>query len=175
MTTLTATTGNGVGTLVPDTGEFIRRMKNPLAFRYFLLRKVPLALIAGVKLKYLDPQKCEATVPYRWITTNPFKSTYFAALAMAAELSTGTLALLSVYKRNPSVAVIIVGMEAEFVKKATNCTTFTCEEGDKLMAAVGRAQQTGEPVTARVLTVGRSEEGKETARFYFTWSFKRRG
>jgi len=175
MTTLTATTENGVAALTPDHKEFIRKMMNPWMYRFFLLQKVPLGLIAGMKLKYIDAHKCQATIPYRWITTNPFKSAYFAALAMAAELSNGSLALLATYKRNPSVAVIIVGMEAQFIKKATTLTTFTCEEGDKLFAAVDKAQKTGEPVTQKISTVGRAEDGTEVARFTFTWSFKKRG
>ncbi len=175
MTILSATAENGVATLTPDHRDFIRKMTNPWMYRFFLLQKVPLGLIAGMKLKYIDANKCQATIPYRWITTNPFKSAYFAALAMAAELSNGSLALLATYKRNPSVAVIIVGMEAQFIKKATTLTTFTCEEGGKLFAAVDKAQQTGEPVTQKISTIGRAEDGTEVARFTFTWSFKRRG
>ncbi len=175
MTTLTATAENGVATVTPEHQEFIAKMMNPWMFRYFLFRKVPLGLIAGMKLKYLDQHKCQATIPYRWITTNPFKSAYFAALAMAAELSNGSLALLAVFKCNPSVAVIIVGMEAQFIKKATTLTTFTCEEGDKLFAAVERAQKMGEAITQKISTIGRAEDGTEVARFTFTWSFKRRG
>lgn len=177
MTTITAKAEEKISpaTTSPDLTGFISKMMNPWMFRFFLLQKVPLGLIAGMKLKYLDIHKCQATIPYRWITTNPFRSAYFAALAMAAELSNGSLALLATYKRNPSVAVIIVGMEAQFIKKATNLTTFTCEEGDKLFAAADRAQKTGEPVTQKVETIGRAEDGSEVARFAFTWSFKRRG
>jgi len=158
-----------------DHKDFIAKMMNPWLFRFFLLQKVPLGLIAGMRLKYLDGHKCQATIPYRWITTNPFKSAYFAALAMAAELSNGSLALLAAYKRSPSVAVIIVGMEAQFIKKATSLTTFTCEDGDKLFAAADKAQQTGEAVMQEALAIGRAEDGTEVARFKFMWSFKRRG
>lgn len=175
MTTATAATEKAPFYLTDEHKDFIAKMMNPWMFRYFLLRKVPLGLIAGMRLKYLDMHRCEATIPYRWITTNPFKSAYFAALAMAAELSNGSMALLAVYKRKPTVAVIIVGMEAEFIKKATSLTTFTCEDGDKLLAAVERAQQTGEAVTQKVQTIGRAEDGSEVAKFTFTWSFKRRG
>src|SRR6187200_806720 len=83
--------------LTDEHRDFIAQMMSPWKYKLFLLQKVPLGLIAGMKLKYLDMHRCEATVPYRWITTNPFKSAYFAALAMAAELSNGSLALLAVY------------------------------------------------------------------------------
>ncbi|GIV32726.1 MAG: thioesterase [Chitinophagales bacterium] len=161
--------------MTPEHRHFIAQMMNPWKFRLYLLMKVPLGLIAGMRLKSLDLNRCEATIRYRWINTNPFKSMYFAALAMAAELSNGSLALLATYNRNPSVAVIIVAMEAQFLKKATGLITFTCEEGASLFAAADRAQQTGEPVTQKVQAIGRAEDGTEVARFAFTWSFKRRG
>ena len=172
MTTITAPLQKTK--LSSEHQDFITQMMNPVKFRLFLLQKVPLGLIAGMKLKHLDAQKCQATIPYRWITTNPFKSAYFAALAMAAELSTGSLALLSVYKTKPSVAVIIVGMQAEFLKKATGLTTFTCTQGEKLFAAVERAAKSGEPVAETVETIGTAEDGTVVAKFKFTWSFKRR-
>ena len=161
--------------LSQDHQKFISRIINPVTFRLFMLFKLPLGLLSGMKVKYLDGTKCVTTVPYGWMTRNPFKSTYFAALSMAAELSNGAMALMAVYKRNPTVAVIIVGMESQFIKMAKDATTFTCDEGYKLFDAVEQTQKTGESVTATLSTVGRSEDGTEVARFKFTWSFKRRG
>lgn len=151
-----------------------RKMLNPLLMRGFFLAKVPLALFAGVRLRELDAERAVATVPYGWRSTNPFRSTYFAALSMAAELSTGALAALATDLAPKSVALLIVGMTARFEKKATGLTTFTCGEGLKLAAAVGRAVETGEPATAEVETVGTAPDGTVVARFTFTWSFKAR-
>lgn len=162
-------------TLSEDHQKFIKKIVNPFTFRLYMLFKLPLGLLSGMKIKYLDATKCITTVPYGWMTRNPFKSTYFAALSMAAEASNGSMALMAVYKRNPSVAVIIVGMESEFIKMAKDTTTFTCEDGYKLFDAVEETLKTGEPATATLTTVGRSEDGTEVARFRFTWSFKRRG
>lgn len=175
MTTLTTPAEKTSMTLTDAHRGFIAQMLNPWKFRYFLLLKVPLGLIAGMKLKSLDLNKCEATIRYRWINTNPFKSMYFAALAMAAELSNGSLALLAVYKRTPSVAVIITGMDAQFIKKATGNITFTCEEGHLLFEAADRAAKTGEALVQKITTTGRAEDGTEVAKFSFYWSFKRRG
>ncbi len=175
MTITTAPAEKKSLTMTDAHRDFIGQMLNPWKFRFFLLWKVPLGLIAGMKLKSLDLNRCEATIRYRWINTNPFKSMYFAALAMAAELSNGSLALLAVYKRNPTVAVIITGTEAQFIKKATGNITFTCEEGALLFAAADRAAETGEAVVQKINTIGRSEDGSEVAKFSFYWSFKRRG
>jgi len=155
-----------------------RKMLSPWLMRFYFLSKLPLALMAGVKLRELDAEHAVATVPYGWRSTNPFRSTYFAALAMAAELSTGALAMVAVDlagKTAPKpVAMLIVNMTASFEKKATALAAFTCADGAKLAAAVARAVETGEPATAEAETVGRMADGTVVARFTFTWSFKAR-
>lgn len=159
------------------TGAFAKRrrqMLNPFLMKLFYLAKLPLGFMAGLRLRELDERRAVVTIPYGWRTTNPFRSTYFAALSMAAELSTGVLAGLAADLAPRPVAFLIVGMTARFEKKATATTTFVCEQGDQLAAAVARAVETGEPATAEVETVGRSPEGTVVARFTFTWSFKAR-
>lgn len=159
----------------PTTGsieKLRRRMLNPFLMRGFFLTKLPLALVAGLRLRELTEERCVATVPYGWRSTNPFRSTYFAALSMAAELSTGALAMAAVESAPRPVAMLITGLTAGFEKKATGLTTFTCTDGPRLFAAVAQTIATGEPVAVEVPTVGTSPEGVVVARFTFTWSFK---
>jgi hypothetical protein len=151
-----------------------QRMLSPFWIRLFFLAKLPLALVAGLRLHELTDERCSASVPYGWRSTNPFRSTYFAALAMAAELSTGALALRAVESAPGSVALLITGMTASFEKKATARTTFTCTDGPRLAEAVARAAGTGEPVEVTTETVGTMADGTVVARFTFTWSFKAR-
>ena len=122
----------------------------------------------------LDENQCSTSVGYKYLNKNPFQSTYFAVLNMAAELSTGALALLATKGREPSVAVIIVSMKADFQKKATDKTTFTCSDGEILFQAVDKAIETNEPQTATVATVGKNENGGIISSCEFTWSFKQR-
>lgn len=152
--------------------EMARKLVNPWLLKGFFLSKLPLALVAGLRVKSLTPERCEVTVRYGWRTTNPFKSTYFAALAMAAELSTGALAMMAVRLEQEPVALLIVNLEAVFEKKATGVTTFTCEGGPELFAAVAKTIETREAVTATVPTIGRAADGTVVARFALTWSFK---
>ena len=147
---------------------------NPFLRRLFFLRRLPLALFAGVRLHALDARACTTSVPYGWRSTNPFRSTYFAALAMAAELSTGAIGMLAVQQAPEPIALLIVGMTAGFEKKATALATFTCEDGERAFAAVASTLATGEPATADMTTVGRLPDGTVVARFTFRWSFKRR-
>lgn len=153
---------------------FCKKMLNPLKFRLFTLVKVPAGFIAGMKLLALNSEVCQTSIPFKFLNKNPFKSIYFAVQSMAAELSTAALALLAIQGVKPSMAFIIVNLEAEFVKKATGKTYFTCENGKEIFEAVQTAINTGESTTVKAKTVGRMKDGTVVSTFYFTWSFKQR-
>lgn len=157
-----------------SASKLAARMRNPWLLRGFMLAKLPLALFAGLRVRELNEDRCVVSVPYGWRSTNPFRSTYFAALSMAAEMSTGAPAMMAVEMAPQPVAMLIVGLEASFEKKATSTTAFVCEDGQKAFAAVAETVRTGEPVTVRMETVGRMPDNTLVARFVFTWSFKRR-
>ena len=67
----------------PGARKLRSRMTNPLLLKGFMLAKLPLALFAGLRVRELSDHRCVVTVPYGWRSTNPFRSTYFAALSMA--------------------------------------------------------------------------------------------
>jgi len=151
---------------------FARQMTSPLKFRMFLLSKLPSAYFSGVRVESLDENKCEVTVPFKWFSQNPFRSTYFACLSMAAEMSTGALALGHLYKRNPPVNMLVVKTEGDYYKKAVDRTTFVCEAGEEINRMIGEAIATGEPRTVRAKSIGKNKAGELVAEFYITWSFK---
>lgn len=157
-----------------DTAAFISIIKHPLKFRLFLLSKLPSAYFAGVRVKEIDETTCVTTVPYKWFSKNPFRSTYFACLAMAAEMSTGALALAHLYKRKPAVSLLVVKVEGEYFKKATGKTTFTCSDGGLLKQTIEDAIQSGESKTIRARSVGTNKDNEVVAEFYISWSFKTR-
>ncbi|HYJ37718.1 MAG TPA: DUF4442 domain-containing protein, partial [Chitinophagaceae bacterium] len=95
----------------------------------FLFSRLPAALYSGLRVKYIDEEKCEVSVPYKWFTKNPFRSTYFACLSMAAEMSTGILAMANVYGRKPPVSMLVLKVHGDYIKKATGKTTFNCNQG----------------------------------------------
>ena len=156
------------------TAEFIQFSRHPLKFRLFLLQKLPSAFFSGVHIAEIDEAKCTVSVPFRWFTRNPFRSTYFACLSMAAEMSTGALAMAHVHKREPSVSMLVVKTEAFFYKKAINNTSFICEEGIKMKDAIEHAIQSGQGESVTVKTTGWSESHERIAEFMITWSFKAR-
>lgn len=152
--------------------NFIRLVTNPVLFRLYLLARLPSAYFAGLRIPCIDTDSCTVTVPYKWFTRNPFRSTYFACLAMAAEMSTGALVMNLVYKRSPPVSMLVVGTEATFHKKATGLTRFTCADGPAIRSAVQAATTTGEGQTIRTRSTGKNANGDLVAEFYITWSFK---
>jgi hypothetical protein len=155
-----------------NTSAFIKLLKHPEKFRVFLLSKLPAAYFAGVRIKEIDENHCRVTVPYKWFTQNPFRSTYFACLSMAAEMSTGALCMAHLYKINPPVSMLVVKIESEYFKKAVSRTSFICEDGLLIKETIGQAIQTAEAKTVRAKSIGRNNNGEVVAEFYITWSFK---
>jgi len=147
-------------------------MKHPVKFRMFLFSKLPSAYFAGVRIKSFDENRCEVTVPYKWFSQNPFRSTYFACLSMAAEMSTGALSMAHLYKKKPPVSMLVIKMDGEYFKKATGITTFTCEDGILIKQAIEDAVSTGEAKTITAKSTGRNNTGEVVAEFKITWSFK---
>lgn len=151
---------------------FLQLVHHPIKFKLFLLTKLPSAFFSGVRVKGMNEEMAEVTVPYKWFSQNPFKSTYFACLAMAAELSTGLLAMMNTYKRQPAISMLVVSMEANYFKKATGLTTFICEDGKLIADTVNEAVATGEGRIVKVKSTGKNSVGEVVAEFYITWSFK---
>ncbi|QHL89474.1 DUF4442 domain-containing protein [Nibribacter ruber] len=139
-----------------------------------MLKSLPMAYLAGCRIQKLTEQEAQVSLKYGYLTKNPFKSIYFACLAMAAEMSSGVLSMMYLYKANPSVSMLVVNMEAEFSKKAMGTITFTCADGDAIAAAVKETQTTGQGSSLQTLSIGHDEQGDEVARFRITWSYKAR-
>ena len=157
----------------PNTAEqFFALIRNPFKLRLFLLRSLPAAYFAGLRVASASEALCTVSVPYKWFTQNPFRSTYFACLAMAAELSTGVLVMAQVWRRKPKVSMLVTGTEARFYKKATGITLFTCTQGSAIRAAVEKANDTGAAQIVKVYSEGRNKDGEVVAAFWFEWSFK---
>jgi hypothetical protein len=156
----------------PGTARFIKLMKHPLKTRMFLLFRLPSAFFAGVRIREVDEKRCVVTVPYKWFSQNPFRSTYFACLSMAAELSTGALVMAHLYERKPQVSMLVLKVDSEYFKKATGRTRFTCEEGRLIEEMVEECIATGEARTVRAKSTGRNNNGEVVAEAFITWSLK---
>ena len=147
-------------------------LRNPFKFRLFLLKRLPMAFIAGLKLAEISEDKSVVTVRYKYLTQNPFKSLYFACLAMAGELASGVLSLSHVYAAGVPVSMLVTKMEADFTKKAVGKISFTCIDGNAIKKAIEESKATGEGRTIVATSVGMDEKGDQVAVFRITWSYK---
>ena len=141
-------------------------------FLFFSIWKLPMVLIAGIRVKKLTKSQAIVTVPYSYINRNPFNSMYFAVEAMAAELSTGSLVLLHAEDKN--ISTLVLSLEAKYYKKATTKITFFCNEGDKVLDSINEASQTGLSTTCILNSKGYDLSNNCVAEFTITWSLKKR-
>lgn len=149
---------------------YIEKFNQPNTVRWFFLRHIPSLLWWGVKVDEISGTGAQVSIPFSWRTQNPFRSTYFAAQAGAAELSTGLLALLATQDEQRKFSTLITRQEGDFLKKATKRVVFHCDQGEEMRAAAARAVATGEAQTVDAVSRGIQEDGVEVSRFMFRWS-----
>ncbi len=159
----------------PRAERVRRRVLNGLLFKLYLWARLPLGACAGLRLLSLDERQCVVRLPGGWRTTNPFRSTYFAAQAMAAEMSTGAPASVLVEGAEASLAMLVREVHAIFTKKATGATFFTFSDVAGMAAAIARAVASGESQEFVAASTGRLADGTVVAEFELHWSFKKRG
>jgi len=147
-------------------------MLNPIFFKLFLILKLPLAFLAGVKLKSLTDTHSTIQLKYNYLNKNPFKSIYFAALSMAGELASGILAASFIYKNIPKISMLVVGLKIEFSKKAVGLINFSCNQGKEIQDCINKSLATKEGQTIEIITTATDQKGDVVAIFNIKWSFK---
>jgi acyl-coenzyme A thioesterase PaaI-like protein len=157
---------------ISPADQFRKLAASPNKLRLFMLAKLPMAYLAGLRVHHISEERAEVTIPYKYLNKNPFNSIYFASLSMAAELSTGLLCMAQTYKSDPAVSMLVVHMEGDFMKKAVGRITFACSDGMAIKAAADQTKATGEGVTVIATSTGTDEAGDQVAEFRFTWSLK---
>ena len=151
-----------------------RQVLSRVATTLWMWKTLPLAAFAGLRVVRLDEVGCSVRLPGGWRTQNPFRSTYFAAQAMAAEMSTGAPALVLLADAPASVAMLVVGLRATYSKKIVGPSIFAFDDLPGMRAAIESASSSDEPQVFLARSVGRDRSGDVAAEFEITWSFKRR-
>lgn len=153
--------------------KFRKKIQSKFNFFAFSFSKLPSLAWWGVKLKNMDDQKCEVTIPFSWRTQNPFKSIYFAAQAGAAELSTGLLCMQALSGRG-KWSMYVIGFEAEYGVTAKTKVTFTCTDGELLNDLLDKIEATGTPDQIVMVSTGVNTTGQMVSKFRIKWSFKKK-
>ena len=155
-----------------ENSKFQKFIKNNFLFRLYLLKVLPMAFLAGIRVKEFSIEKAVLTIKFSWLTQNPFRSIYFACLVMAAEISTGLLVMNGIYKSSPPISMLVIKNQSFFLKKAVGKISFTCADGKQISEAIQKAKQTEEGIVIDVKSIGIDEAGETVAEFIFTWSLK---
>lgn len=151
---------------------FMSKSLSPFLFRLMLLRVLPLGFIAGLRLLRCDQHDCRIGIRYGYLTQNPFRSIYFAAMAMAAEMSTGLPALLYFRIQKRNVSMLVTDFQAQYYKKAVGRIVFRFAEVPAMQAAIDTAGPEGRVFEA--VSRGYNAANECVAEMRVSWSFKQR-
>ena len=144
----------------------------PSKINSLLLFKLPAAYFTGVRVTYLDSEKCKASVKYRWINQNPFKSMFWAVQGMAAELTTGALVMVKIKQENHDISMLLAATNGSFIKRSRERVTFICYDGKLVDQAIANAVNSREAQSIKMTAHGVDDEGMEISNFTFEWTIK---
>ena len=144
----------------------------PSKINTFMLFKLPLAYFGGVRVVSINEKTVIVRIKYRWINQNPFKSMFWAAQGMAAEMSTGVSVMKGIQNSGKKVSMLVTNQKGNFTKKAIGKIRFECHDGDLVANAIKESSKTGEGRTIIMKSEGFNEDGISVSNFEFEWSLK---
>lgn len=155
--------------------SYLKKVNNRFLYSLFLIQKLPIAWISGLKVAGVTKDTAKVNIKFKYLNKNPFKSMYFACQAMAAEMSTGLLALGCLDAQSEKVSMLVLDLNCSFTKKAIGTIQFVCEDGAKVKACIDEAVETGKGVVCVMQSKGFNEAGDCVSTFNITWTFKKKG
>jgi len=138
----------------------------------FMFFKLPLGWWSGMRVKSLTDITSVVHIKHKWINQNPFKSMFWAAQGMAAEMSTGVLVMQEIEKSKRKVSMLVTHQNGDFFKKATGKILFTCNGGNKIREAIEASIETNEGQVIILTSEGVNVDGVVVSNFQFQWSLK---
>ena len=144
----------------------------PRKINSFMLFKLPLAYFGGVRVKSISETDSIVHIKHKWMNQNPFKSMFWAAQGMAAEMTTGVLVMKEIQASQRKVSMLVTNQNAVFTKKATGKIKFICKDGSLVRNAIQKSIETGEGQTLIMTSEGFNEDEISVSRFQFEWSLK---
>ena len=145
---------------------------NQLKYTFFLFFQLPSAFFCGVRLKYLDSFKSIVSINHSWFNKNPFKSIFWAAQGMAAELTTGSLIKNAIKESGMNVSYLVIENKSSFYKKATGKIIFECNQGKELQDLFNSFDKDNNKAIIELKSIGTDSNNIKVSEFSFTWSLK---
>jgi hypothetical protein len=155
--------------------QFVNAANSGFKFRSLMFFQIPLIWFSGIKVNQFDRNICSVKLPFTRRTQNPFRSVYFAAQCMAAELSTGLILMAETIETGKKCSMLVTDMRATFIKKADATIFFTCSPNNIITNAIQNAIDNNEPVKFMLMSEGKMDDGTVVASFEFEWSLKFKG
>ncbi|QXP62578.1 DUF4442 domain-containing protein [Polaribacter sp. HaHaR_3_91] len=144
----------------------------PRKVNLFNLVKLPLAYLGGVRVRTITDTEVVVSIKYRWMNQNPFRSMFWAAQGMAAEMPTGVLVMKAIDDSKVKVSMLVTQQEAQFFKKATGRILFSCKGGNEIREAIQESIKTGEGQVIVLTSEGKNKDEVVVSRFQFHWSLR---
>jgi len=143
-----------------------------LRYNLFLLKKLPSAYFCGARIKSIDSNQCEIKIALNWFNKNPYKSMFWAAQGMAAELTTALMITDKIKKSGYDVSMLLISNNANYYKKATGLIVFNCNEGAEIDEMMNKLISTNTPQTITLSSTGINQNNVTVSKFVFEWSLK---
>lgn len=125
-------------------------VRDTVSVRAFGLTQVPMILYCLPVVEQLDAQGCAVRIPLNWRTRNHFRSMYFGALAVGADVAGGFAAMYHIRRSGKEVGLIFKDFHAEFLKRPEADAVFRTEDGPAMATLVQEAITTGARVNGTV-------------------------
>ncbi len=143
-----------------------------LKYNLFLLKKLPSAYFCGARIKSIDSNQCEIKIALNWFNKNPYKSMFWAAQGMAAELTTALMITDKIKKSGYDVSMLLISNNANYYKKATGLIVFNCNEGAEIDEMMNKLISSNTPQTITLSSTGINQNNVTVSKFIFEWSLK---
>ena len=137
-----------------------------------MLLKLPLGYLSGMRVLSISKDEAVVKIKHKWMNQNPFKSMFWAAQGMAAEMATGVLVMKGIENIGKNVSMLVTNQRGNFTKKATGKIRFECHHGGLVANALEESTKTGEGRVITMKAEGFNTEGVSVCNFHFEWSLK---
>jgi hypothetical protein len=144
----------------------------PKRINRFMFFKLPLAYLGGVQVVSIEKETAIVNITHKWINQNPFKSMFWAAQGMAAEMATGVLVMKGIENLGKNVSMLVTNQRGNFTKKATGKIRFECHHGGLVANALEESEENGEGRIITMKAEGFNKDGVSVCNFHFEWSLK---
>jgi acyl-coenzyme A thioesterase PaaI-like protein len=151
--------------------------KNTAFVQLFGIMKVPMIFYVRPRILELNEKRCVIKIPLSWRTRNHLNSMYFGALAVGADVAGGLIAMKAIQDRKAPVSLVFKDFHAEFLKRAEGDVLFKCDDGEKIIALLQKAMDSGERVSTPVHVTATvpSKSGEDpVAKLVLTLSLKKK-